>query len=100
MTVVSIEATLEQLLAVLREAFEGPQLNWSYFTDQGAESGLFGTLTSISASAASRVWAGSTIAAHAHHTAFALDASAAWISGDRSPRDWNESWSVMVVDAG
>lgn len=100
MTTVSTDDAITQLLAVLAEAFEGPQQKWSYFTDHAAESGLFGTLANVSASDASRVWAGSTIAAHAHHASFALDASAAWIAGDHSPRNWNESWSVHVVDDG
>lgn len=98
MAAISTTVAIEQLQAVLREAFEGPQQNWSYFTDSGAESGLSGTLAHIRAADASRVWAGSTIAAHVHHASFAVEASAAWIAGDRSPRDWNESWSVMVVD--
>jgi hypothetical protein len=41
---VSTDVAIDQLLAVLAEAFEGPRQTWSYFTDQGAESGLFGTL--------------------------------------------------------
>jgi hypothetical protein len=49
MPTVSIEAAIEQLLAVLAEGFEGPQQKWSYFTDQGAESGLFGTLVALNA---------------------------------------------------
>ena len=98
MTALSMEATLQQLQAVLREAFEGPQQSWSYFTDSGAESGLFGTLERVSAAQASRVWAGSTIAAHAHHVSFALVAAAEWIRGDHSPKNWPEGWSVSTVD--
>ena len=98
MTTVSADVAIEQLLAVLAEAFEGPKQNWSYFTDQGAEAGLFGTLIGMNAAAASRVWGGTTIAAHAHHVRFGLAASAAWISGDRSSRDWSESWSVSTLD--
>lgn len=94
---VSTDVAVEQLLAVLAEAFEGPKQNWSYFTDQGAEAGLFGTLIGLNATTASRVWGGTTIAAHVHHAAFALAASAAWISGDRSSHDWHESWSVITV---
>ena len=91
------DAAIEQLLAVLAEAFEGPSQDWSYFTDQGAEAGLFGTLVALKAATASRVWGGTTIAAHVHHAAFGLAASATWIAGDRSPRDWKQSWSVITV---
>jgi len=97
MTTVSADVAIEQLLAVLAEAFEGPQQKWSYFTDHGAESGLFGTLAALNATTASRVWGGTTIAAHAHHVRFALAASAAWIAGDRSSHNWPESWSVITV---
>jgi len=98
MTAVSTDIAIQQLLAVIVEAFEGPKQGWSYFTDPGAESGLFGTLAGTNASAASRVWGGTTIAAHAHHIRFSLAASAAWLSGDRAPQKWEESWRVTTVD--
>jgi hypothetical protein len=41
---------------------------------------------------------GSSIAAHVHHVVFSLEASTAWIRGDRSSRDWQQSWSVGAVD--
>ena len=94
---VSTDVAIEQVLAVLAEAFEGPKQSWSYFTDTGAEAGVFGTLAVLDAATASRVWGGTTIAAHAHHVAFGLAASAAWIAGDHASRDWQESWSVMTV---
>ena len=86
-----------QLLAVLREAFEGAG-QWSYFTDHGADAGLFGTLDKLSAADASRPAGGTTVAAHAHHVAFGLGAAAAWVRGDRSPSDWAQSWRVSTVD--
>jgi len=98
---ISTDETIQQLLGVLAEAFEGPKQNWSYFTDSGAASGLFGTLAGLSAADASKAWGGTTIAAHVHHAVFAVEASAGWIGGDRGPRDWQESWSVSAVnDAG
>ena len=45
---ISMEVVREQLLGVLREAFEGPA-QWSYFADPGPEGGLFGTLARLSA---------------------------------------------------
>ena len=101
MSAISTEIAIQQLLAVLAEAFEGPQQGWSYFTDSGTASGLFGTLAGLAAADASRAWGGTTIAAHVHHAAFAVEASAAWIAGDRGARNWQESWSVSAVnDAG
>ncbi len=52
----------------------------------------------MNAAAASRVWGGTSIAAHARHVSIALDAAADWIRGDHSLRNWPESWSVSTVD--
>ena len=97
-----VEATkvIRQLLGVLREAFEGPAQRWSYFTDQGKDSGILGTLATIGAPDASRLSGKSStsIAAQAYHVTFGLNTSAAWIRGDRTPRNWRESWRVTTVD--
>jgi len=98
MSEVSFVTVTEQLLAVLKEAFEGPGRAGSYFTDNNPEAGIFGTLGTKTAREASAVIGGTTIAAHVHHAAFALDASAAWIAGGRSSRDWSESWRISTVD--
>lgn len=90
------EQITEQLLGVLREAFEGAA-QFSYFTDSGPEAGLSGALAALQADEASRPVAGSSIAAHVHHVTFGLDVAAAWINGDRQPRDWNQSWSITTV---
>lgn len=86
-----------QLLAVLKEAFEGPQ-QWGYFTDEGPHGAMFGTLSILNAEQASRAVGGTSIAAHVFHTTFGLEVSAAWISGDRTSRNWQESWRVSMVD--
>ena len=58
MTSIGMDLVVKQLRAVVREAFDGPP-------------------DGISAEHASRPVAGTTIAAHVHHAAFALDASTA-----------------------
>lgn len=93
-----MDVVIGQLVDVLREAFEGPPERWSYFTDTGADGGLLGTLAKLTAPEASRLWGGTSIAAHVHHVTFGLAASSAWIRGDRSPRDWQESWRISAVD--
>ncbi len=100
MAEIEVKAVLGQQMAVLREAFEGPAQRWSYFTDHGPEGGLFGTLAVISSEDASRGGerGGRTIAAHVYHVNFAMNVSAAWIRGDRTPRNWRESWHVNRVD--
>lgn len=98
MTDISIKAAIEQLLGVLDEAFEHPQKPWTYFTDHGADAGFFGALAKLSAAEASRLSGGTSIAAHAHHVVFSLAVSSAWIQGDRSSRNWQESWRLSTVD--
>jgi hypothetical protein len=91
------EIIIDQLLAVFREGCEGPKNPWSYFTDSGPSAGLLGSLANVTADEASKATCGSSIAAHVHHVIFAFNASAAWIRGDHSPRDWEESWSKKAV---
>src|SRR5687767_5742379 len=89
---------VRQLLTVLREAGEGPSGPSTYFIDKKPDAGLLGALGAISADEASRIWGDTSIAAHAHHIAFAMADSAAIIEGHRTPPDWKESWSVTSVD--
>lgn len=92
------EIAVNQLVGALREGFEGPSEDFGYFLD--ADAGLRRTLSQLSAADASREVGGSTVAAHAHHILFSLNAFSKVISGDRSPNDWNESWTVKSVDDG
>jgi hypothetical protein len=95
-----VEATsaVRQLLSVLREAVEGQTGSWTYFIDKRPDAALLGALATLSADEASRVQGDTTVAAHVHHAAFALAASAAAIEGDPTPVDWKESWRVTSVD--
>jgi hypothetical protein len=93
------EAAVQQLLSVLREAVEGPSGTWTYFIDKRPDAALLGALAAVSAEEASRVLGDTSIAAHVHHAAFAMAASAAAIEGDETAVDWKESWRVMTVDA-
>jgi len=95
---VSMNIVIRQLLSILREGFEGPSESWSYFTDNDRNAGLFGTLAKLSAENVSFPVRGTTIAAHVHHVIFGLDASSAWIRGERSPLHWQESWRISEVD--
>ena len=56
-------------------------------------------LAKLTPQEASRDVGGNSIAAHAHHILFSFEAFGAFISGDRTKRDWNESWRVSAVDA-
>lgn len=92
-------AAVRQLSNVLQEAVEGSSGPWTYFIDNRPDAGVFGALAGLTAAEASRAQGGTSIAAHAHHVAFAMEASAASIEGDRTPRDWKKSWRVKTVDA-
>lgn len=90
-------AVVRQLSNVLQEAVEGSSGPWAYFIDNRPGAGVFGALAGLSAAEASRARGGTSIAAHAHHVAFAMEASAASIGGDHAPRDWKKSWQVKTV---
>ena len=89
---------VQQLLSVLREAVEGPSGPTTYFIDKKPDAGLLGALGAVSAEQASRIWGDTSIAAHAHHIAFAMADSAAIIEGNHTPPDWKESWRVSTLD--
>jgi hypothetical protein len=91
-------AAVQQLLSVLREAAEGQSGTWTYFIDKRPDAALLGALGAITADEASRVLGDTSIAAHAHHAAFAMAASASAIEGDETPVDWKQSWRVTTVD--
>jgi hypothetical protein len=95
-TTVNLDTVVDHLLAALREGLEGPG-KWGFFSDSGPEAGLANTLKGLAASEASRVTGGTSIAAHVHHLVFSFEASAAYMRGDTSPRDWEKSWSVVSV---
>lgn len=95
---VSIDSIITQLMAVLGEAFEGPKERWSYFTDTGADAGMFATIGKLTAEEATRVLGETSIAAHVNHVLFGLEASAAWIQGNRTTRDWKGSWRVSSIE--
>jgi hypothetical protein len=92
------DIAVAQLVGALREGFDGPNEDFGYFLDSDA--GLRTTLAKLSANEASRAVGGNSVAAHAHHILFSLNAFAKVIAGDRSPNDWNESWTVKSVDDG
>ncbi|HEV3162718.1 MAG TPA: hypothetical protein VGZ22_01660 [Isosphaeraceae bacterium] len=98
MAKISADVVVDQLLAALAEAFDGPPEGFGYFLDRGDDAGLKNLLAKLSAAEASRKVAGSCIAAHVDHLAFALEAAMDYIQGGDSSKDWAESWSVSTVD--
>jgi hypothetical protein len=93
----SLEVVIGQIINVLDETFIFRKKPWTYFTDNKPDAGFVGLLERLSAADVSRPIAGTSIVSHVHHVVFSLVESAAWISGDHSHRDWNESWRVNSV---
>ena len=93
---INLDTLVDHLLAALKEGLDGPG-KWGFYSDSGPEAGLAATLKGLSASEASRVTGGTSIAAHVHHLVFSFEASVAYMKGDTSPRDWTQSWSVTSV---
>ena len=93
--------TVSLLTRMLREAFEGPPGPWSYFTDTSPGSGVFGTISGLSAAEASQVGGpgGTTIAGHVHHLSSSIALSTRGLRGESTARDRTRSWTVSAVDA-
>ncbi len=110
MGAMGVKDALGQILAALREAFEGTD-RWSYFPDHGAQFGLLGTLRGLDAATASRQSGGksavygatasgpvqASIAAHAFHVALGLEIAANWIRKKQGGPEWDQSWDVSTV---
>lgn len=95
--VIPESASTERLLQVLEECFLGAETNGA-FLDPGPN-GLLDLMRSLTADEASRPVAGPSIASHALHVAFSLDAFIEWIEGERDKSyDWVESWATAEVD--
>lgn len=98
---VSRDAVVEQLLAILDEAFSHPSRPWSYFTDPSPDSGYFGILSGLDAAGAARPVGGTSVAAQVGHVTFAMHASTAFIQGNPEAPGlelWRQSWQVPEVD--
>ncbi|UBV42549.1 DinB family protein [Deinococcus taeanensis] len=96
---------VQGLLDVLREAVEGgrPGHGTAFVdgtkADGSGNHGLLATLDHLSAAQASQSVLGTTIAAHAAHTAYHLEVIIRWErDGDRGPFDWPGSFQPAQVD--
>ena len=93
----SLDVVIGQVINVLDETFIYRKKQWTYFTDNKPDAGFIGLLQGLNAADVSLPIAGTSIVSHVHHVIFSLLESAAWIRGDHSPKDWNESWRVSSV---
>jgi len=81
------------------EAFEGTPGNWTWFVNTEPNCGIFGTIESLDANAASRpaTDGGRSVAAHVEHLRWWLtNVNVVTRGGEWNP-DWSGSWSVQAV---
>lgn len=99
MSYISTTLLIDQFKTLLHEGINGPQKDWSYFTDPNS-TGFIGTNETLSSSAASKTSGphDNSVAAHAWHLRFALRAACEWIHGDHSSKNWEESRKIQEVD--
>ena len=99
MSDISTSILANKLKTLLQEGIEGPQDDWSYFTDPNSN-GFLGTIEKLSSKAASKSSGpnDNSVASHAWHLGFALNATNNWIRGNPSPENWEESWRVQNVN--
>jgi hypothetical protein len=92
--------TVSLLTRMLVEAFEGPPGPWTYFTEASPGTGLFTTISGLTAVQASERGGPhhSTIAGHVHHVSSSLVLSTRGLRGEPTSRDRGHSWTVTTVD--
>lgn len=83
---------------LLKETYDGPKENASWYTEAKPGSGLFGTLEKISAEDASIPINGTTIAAQTDHTRYYLWVANSYLKGEEPSKDWGASWKITNVD--
>ncbi|MFF2753048.1 hypothetical protein ACFVR1_04720 [Psychrobacillus sp. NPDC058041] len=88
----------ESLKVLLKETFDGPSGNGSWYTESKPGSGIFGTLEKVSAEEASILIQGTTIAAHIDHTRYYLWMANTYMKDEKPELDWSESWKITSVD--
>ncbi|TDQ42653.1 hypothetical protein [Aureibacillus halotolerans] len=92
-------ALQESLKLLLKEAFEGPSEEWSWFTNAEENAGIFGILEGLPAEKASLSRNGSTIAAHADHVRYHMWGTNEFLrTGTFPDMDWQQSWQINAVN--
>src|SRR5687767_10103340 len=87
----------ESIAYLLRESFEGtPDGLPNVYLDRGV--GFFVTLADVSASAASKEFHGTTIAAQTEHAKFYLDRLCEFMAGRTEKVNWEDSWLIETVN--
>ncbi|WP_421903993.1 hypothetical protein [Maridesulfovibrio sp.] len=87
---------INETLKIICECFTGASQNGAFL--EPGPTGLLDLLRSLSSENASTPAAGTSVATHALHVEFALNAFIEWINGERDIEyDWNKSWAKSEV---
>jgi hypothetical protein len=100
MTTIPIANVLSIIRELFTEAFEGAQGPATWFVNHQPNCGIFGTIDSLDADAASRTVTenGRSVAAHAEHLRWWLANVNTVARGGQWNPDWSGSWSVQSVN--
>jgi hypothetical protein len=100
MSTVAGDHIRDGVLALLAEAYPGTDPDECWFTWGGPDSGVIGTLESLSAEQASTPAheGGTTIAAIAAHLRFTLQYGNVMWSGKKPEMSWDDSWPITTVN--
>src|SRR2546422_10252204 len=100
MTATPPAVTVSLLTRMLREAFAGPPGPWTYFTDTSPGTGVLGTISGVSAAAASQAGGPghTTIAGPIHHPSSSLALSTLGLRGQPTSRDRRRRWTGSQGD--
>ena len=85
---------------LLRQAYSADYYESTWFKDNEPGSSLLQTLDQLTAEQASRTppVGRHSVAAHAGHLSFALEASISWAHDSGEKFDWESSWARQTVD--
>ena len=88
---------LRDSLLILHETFEGsPEGQSSAFLDRGT--GVFSTVSGLTAEQVSEEISGTTIVAHVEHLKFYMDRLVEFVQGRTEPVNWEQSWLIDTVN--
>src|SRR5688572_28542461 len=91
----------EAAVELMTELIVGPDPKWTWIVSNEPNAGVLGVLNGLSAEQASTPPAPGrrSVAAHAGHLLFALDAATRRLRGENPELDWDASWNRGAVTA-
>ena len=96
-----MDRIVDAVVEFLDEVYAGPERPSTWFINNEPNSGLLGTVNSLSSEEASTpiVENGTTIAAHVEHLRWSVSKANSLIRGGSPEMNWSESWRVRRVNS-